>query len=479
VWDRYIKGYLSSLTPVSAPPPTESYLGSVFQYIAPYGDILRLWVSPDAVTPLALLSMLEQETGQSTHVDAARWFTLNGPANGANGLLGRVNDPWTWGVTPAILTYLTLDPTVPAAADPRPSYPTIFYDAPAARIVARSDWSPSQTVFDYRASWISINHQDGTGGQFEFWRKGEWLTKEMTNYDNNWQGETTVYHNTLALQNACSCASNPPAFLQWFEGTFWTNGSQWMEGMNAGDPSTVESAGPGYVYASSDLTNLFNREPSAQGTIANITQATRSIVWLNNDYIVVYDRATSINSGLFKRFNLSFVTNPVVAGNTATETMPSGQQLFVQTLLPTSASFSTMNGAAMLNPIADLEPTRFIFTVQDPSLPADVRFLHVLQGADPGASMTPATYLKTNGDAFDGALFGSAVVFFPVNANLTLRATQITLPVGVHTVLVAGLAANTGYSVSVVGSSATGLTISIQPGGTIMTDAAGVLALYY
>lgn len=65
-------------------------------------------------------------------------------------------------------------------------------------------------MFDYRASWESINHQDDDGGQFEFYRKGEWLTKEMSNYDNN----AAVYHNTLALQNYY--VNGTPA-LQWFE----------------------------------------------------------------------------------------------------------------------------------------------------------------------------------------------------------------------------------------------------------------------
>ena len=60
-------------------------------------------------------------------------------------------------------------------------------------------------MFDYRSSWESINHQDGDGGQFELYRNGEWLTKEMSNYDNNDLGQTSVYHNTLALQNHCSC----------------------------------------------------------------------------------------------------------------------------------------------------------------------------------------------------------------------------------------------------------------------------------
>ena len=479
VWDRYVTGYLSSLTPTSSVPASESWLGAVFQYVAPYGDILRLWVSPDAVAPLSLLALLEQEQGQSSHVNAARWFAVNGPPKGAAGLLSRVNDPWTWGVTPAILDYLLLDPNAAPAPDPRPAFPTVFYDAPAGRVVARTDWSASSRIFDYRASWISINHQDGGSGQFEFFRNGEWLTKEMTNYDNNLQGETTLYHNMLAIQNACTCAGNPPGFLQWFEGTFWTNGSQWMEGEAAGDPATVASAGPGYVYAASDLTNLFNRVPSNSGTIANVTLATRSIVWINNDFIVVYDRATTLNNGLFKKFNLSLVTNPSIAGHTATETLPSGQQLFVQTLLPLNASLTSWNGAVNLSPIADLEPTKYILTVQDPTLPADTRFLHVLQGADPGAPMAPAVYLQSGGDAFDGAAVGAAVVYFPVSAHLSLVSTTLTASAGVHTVIVTGLTPNTGYAVSVIGDPSTGMTIVVRPSGTTTTDAGGALVLRF
>src|SRR6202011_661286 len=127
----------------------------------------------------------------------------------------------------------------------------------------------------------------------------------------------------------------------------------------------------------------------------DITQATRSILWINNDYVVIYDRATSMTAGLFKRFNLSLVTNPVINGNVATETTPNGQHLFVQTLLPMNASESAVYAAGNLNPIAQLEPTRYVFSVEDPTLPTDVRLLHLLQGADPSAPMAQASYLQS------------------------------------------------------------------------------------
>src|SRR5580658_8776700 len=161
--------------------------------------------------------------------------------------MSNITDPWSWSSTQSILYFMLLDPTAQTGTDPRPTFPTTFVDQGAGRIVAHSDWTATNTMFDYRASWESINHQDGDGGQFEFFRNGEWLTKEMSNYDNNAVGLTTVYHNTLALQNICP--NGTPGNLQWFETGEWANGSEWMLGENAGDPTTITSSGPGYVYA--------------------------------------------------------------------------------------------------------------------------------------------------------------------------------------------------------------------------------------
>lgn len=476
VWDRYVSGYLSSMTPTAKVFAEQPWLGPVYQF-GSYGDLLRLWVTPDVMQSFALLALLDQQNGKSNNLNSARWLAVDGVEGGAAALMSRITNPWSWGSTNSILYYLLLDPAATKAADPRPSLPTTFYDVPAGRIVAHSDWTPNGTMFDYRASWISINHQVGDAGQFELYRNGEWLTKEMSNYDNNAVGMTTMYHNTLSLQNWCA---NGTPNLQWYEAGEWANGSEWMLGLSSGDPVTIASTGPGYVYASSDLTKLFNRPnywtPSAGAT--NITQATRSILWINNDYIVVYDRATSLNPGLFKRFSLSLVTNPSLNGNVATETLASGQKLFVQSLLPNNPSLTGAFAAGNLNPIAQLEPTKYILTVEDPGKPADTRFLHVLQGADPGASMVPAAYSRSaSGTAFDGAVFGTLAVYFPVASSGSFAGTALPVPSGVHTVIVAGLAAKSPYTV-VTQTGASGRLVIVTPGvAGAVADSAGVLTL--
>jgi hypothetical protein len=477
-WDRFVTGFLASLTPTAQTFASQSWLGPVYQF-GSYGDLLRLWVTPDFMQPFSLLALLEQENGKTTHTPAARWMAVNGVEGGANALLSRISSPWSYGTTAPLLYYMLLDPTAPAASDPRPTYPTMFYDPAAGRIVAHSDWSATGTLFDYRASWMSINHQDGDGGQFELYRKGEWLTKEMSNYDNNEVGLTTVYHNSLALQ---IWSANGTPDLSWFENGEWANGSEWILGANAGDPTTITSTGPGYIYATSDLTNLFNRPdfwtPSA-GAV-DIQQATRSILWLNSDYIVIYDRATSLHSGLFKRFNMSLVTNPTISGKTATETLASGQKLFVQALLPANATLTATYAAGNLNPIAQLEPTQYILTVEDTTKPTDTRFLNVLQGADSGTAMVQATYLKsTSGTAFDGAVFGSTAVYFPVSASSTFATTVLPASSGVHTLLVTGLKPGTAYGVSVTASGG-GNIITVTPGiAGMTTDSAGVLRVTF
>jgi hypothetical protein len=71
IWDRYVPGILSSMTPTSQVFSEQPWLGPVFQY-GSYGDLLRLWVTPDYMRSFALLALLDQESGKtSTHIAPA------------------------------------------------------------------------------------------------------------------------------------------------------------------------------------------------------------------------------------------------------------------------------------------------------------------------------------------------------------------------------------------------------------------------
>ena len=256
VWGRYVQGYISSLLPTPQVPASESYLGSVYG-MASFGDILRLFIEPDGMTPFALLGLLDQKNGDSSRLAAERWFCVNACQGGASELITRVNNPYTtYSNTNPILYFLLLDPAAQTAADPRPGFPTAFYDAPAGRLVEHTDWSPNGAMFDFHCSWLSINHQQAFGNAFEFFRKGEWLTKTVSNYDNNFFGQSSTFQNTLSLQNISP--NGAPANLGDIDMIPWAVGSQWLLGEDNGDPTTNVSVQSTY----GDLAPMVTRRTS-------------------------------------------------------------------------------------------------------------------------------------------------------------------------------------------------------------------------
>lgn len=473
VWGRFINGWLANLAPVPGLIPGNETLGPAYQ-MASYGDTLRTWVTPDLAQPFALKALLDSQRGITTYGAAARWYLRNAIEGGSAGLNSRIANPWAYGVTNSLLYYLVLDPALTSDPDPRASSGSVFVDPGLGRVVAHSGSGATDRMFTYLCPWNSIYHQSGHGGQFSFYRNGEWLTAELSNYDTtDYKGLTSRYHNTLALKN---WSANGTPSLNSAETNEWLSGSQWvgvLSSFPSSDPTTVTSSGSGYVFAASVLTNLYNKPQPyvAAAAATDVTLATRSVLWLSPDVIVTYDRATTGHSGLFKRWNVCLATNPALVGSVATETLASGQQLYIQALLPASPTLSVTNETSALASIATGATMRYVLTFEDASNPADARFLNVLQGADAGAPMTAATLIhQTTGVAFDGARWGSTEVYFPTGAAAVTSTVVFTAGAGVHSVYITGLAASTAYTASVVGS-----TITLSLGGSSTSDPGGVL----
>lgn len=472
VWARYSTAMLSSLVPAAKVQPDATYLGPIF-LSHNYGDMLRSWVTPQGMVPFALQSLLERYNGATNHYNSARWFLTEATEGGSASLAQRVSN-WSYGVDEGILYFMLLDPTLPPAPDPRPQLPLAFQDYPFGHIVDRTGWTNTATQFDFLANWISINHQQGSAGQFELYRKGEWLTKQLDNYDDNLNGQSSMWHNTLSLQNWCS-AGDPN--LGWGEQLF-VNGSEYMLGESAGDPVALTSSSPSYTYATADLTPLYNRPQiwQPQYALMDIQQATRDVIWIKPDHIIVYDRAASTHSGLFKQFNLNLVAAPTIAGNQVTELTPGGQKLFVQTLLPANASI-TYAPINSITTISGEEPSVGRVIIADTNNPATTRFLHVIQGADSSASPDAITHVaSTAGNAFEGATVRGAVVMFPISV-LSNNFTSVTysVPVPVTNNFIAGLRPGVAYTInqSTAGGSR---NVTITPGPGLVADAAGLLS---
>ena len=59
-----------------------------------YGDMLRLYMTPDFSAMYSLLMLLDQNTGITNRINKTRWLAIQAPEGGYNNLLNRISVPW-------------------------------------------------------------------------------------------------------------------------------------------------------------------------------------------------------------------------------------------------------------------------------------------------------------------------------------------------------------------------------------------------
>ncbi|UCC65575.1 MAG: hypothetical protein JSV36_11235, partial [Anaerolineae bacterium] len=466
-WADMIPAFLHSLSPATLTYGDFSWIGEVYQP-AWYGDGQNYW-APDFIGVFGPMGIYAYNTGNTARLGGIRWLQTHTPPGGADRLVQRVAGAEIF--RDAILYFMLFDPGASSPPDPHTGQPLTLYAPAVGRILARTGWDSNATWFTYFLGWNTIDHQLAEGNQFEFYRQGEWLTKGRVGWDGTNESCTvgrSDYHNTLALLND-PADIEPGHFLH----TCQQNGSQWLlNGTNDGQ-ILAHSFGQGYVYALGDATALYN-SPDLNST--DITHASRSIAWLEPDHIVVYDRAASQTAGRFKRFWLNLPAQPVVVGNRATMTTNAGQQLFVTTLLPGNAAISAQPVETGIGE-ANAEPMQHRLRVEAPGGPQEVRFLHVLQGANAGASADAVTLVQSSsGASFAGALVSDSAVLFPVNLGTPFSGMTYSVPGRTTTHLITGLTPNSGYDV-VTQTTGSDVQVTISSGTAYQADSGGVLAI--
>ena len=472
-WDELIPGYLHSLSPQPTLVPDYEYLGPVYQP-AWYGDGQTYW-GPDFIGVFGALGRYDDLTGNTARLDALRWIQTHLPPGGAEALIPeRVANNEV--ALNAILYFMLLDrlplgtaSEAPEPADPRSDLPLVHFSPGLNHLLVRTSWEPDATWFTYSLSWNTVDHQHCDGNQFELYRNGEWLTKERTGYGFNIG--SSDYHNTLALENDPPAHNEPDDYRT----ILWQRGSQWMLSPS-GDPTLVAlSVGDGYVYALGDATNLYN---STYEESVDILHASRSLIWLQPDTIVVYDRAATRTDGRFKRFWLNLPTEATIDGNVATMTTASGQRLEITTLLPLDAAISS-------EPAEPLEedgepavgdPMQFRLRVEAPGGPQETRFFHVLQAADADAQTVPMTAFESADGTFAGVVVGTTAVLVPVVVDTEVVELRYTVPAETATHVITGLTPEAGYDLLRSGG-ADGIAVMLVPGAAYHADAGGVLAV--
>jgi hypothetical protein len=470
-WDDLVVGFAHSLSPAPRFLPGLEYLGAVHTF-AGYGDAQRVYATGDWITVLGTIGALDERLGEPRRLEALRWLALEALPGGAAKLASRASDVWANGNALHAIRYFELfDPAAPAPKDPRPALPLAFVSRPLGRLLARTDWGPNASLFSYLCAWSSIPHQVASCGQIGMYRKGEWLTSERSGYSQNGVNSTTDYKNALSIEN--DHLGTPP--LEWFEAETNRRGSQYGQGLSAGDPAVRTSAGERYAFAEADATPLYNRV-APRGSATDVVHASRAVVWLAPDRLVVYDRAATKSEGRFKRWNLMLPSMPAIDGTLATAASPRGQRLFVRTLLPVGAALSAAPGEK--DAVAEGETMAFRLVVEDPSSPKEVRFLHVLEGADAGAAPPAVELVRSTGGArYEGAIVGAAAVMFPVDfarRGAPFAGVSFRVPERVTAFVVTGLAPEAPYALT--RAARDGLVeVSVRPGEGTAADAGGVV----
>ncbi len=465
-WRATVPAFFHSLSPAPTTYADFDWLGPVYQP-AWFGDGQDYW----ALNPVALfgpLGLLAAGSGDTETLDAARWLVRNTPPGGPtqDAFLQRVSGTEVF--RDAILTFLLFDPAATPAADPRSGQPTHLYSEGSGRILARTSWDTTASFFAYLLGWITIDHQLAEGNQFAFYRRGEWLTKGRVGWDGTNEACTvgrSDYHNNLALENSYAASAEA------WQNLCQTNGSQWIRGAATDGRILAHSFGAGFVYALGNATGLYNNQA---GDAADVAHVSRSILWLQPDFVLVYDRAVTQTAGRFKRFWLNLPSEPAISGHRATASTAGGQQIFVTTLLPANASLSVQ---AMETGIGEAngEPMASRLQVEAPGGPADVRFLHLLQGANAGTTARePVLIQSSSGAAFTGVALADTAVFFPVQVDASFTELVYRAPQTVQRHLITGLTPGSGYTVSQQ-PGADEVEMHITAGGALLADSGGVL----
>lgn len=467
-WDDLVISYLHSISPDTTTLLSEPELGSVYQP-AFYGDAQHYQL-PDFISAFGALGVYDQATGNISRLETLRWIQRETPSGGSLRFLERVGNPNDF--RESILYFMLYDPAVSSAADPRPNMPLDFFAPGMNKIFSRTNWGADAAWFNYSLSWNLIDHQQADGNHFEFYRNGEWLTKARIGYADIAEGiASSEFRNLPALQNIRPFDRDDSDWRI----DLWQRGSQWNL-VASGDPQLLAySMNDLFVYALGDATNLYNSESESA---SDILHASRSILWLKPDFIVVYDRTDSKTEGGFKRWWLQLPNSPNINGHQAVMQTVNGQQLFISCLLPDNVELS---GVEKTDPhvedgIARDEPMTTRLKIEAIGAPASVRWLNILQGANAGVTAAATTLIRSEDGFYEGVVIdNSTLALFPAQIGAAQTISYLA-PSSVTLHLITGLTPGANYTVKIE-NTAEGQHVTISPDGDQIADSGGVLLL--
>jgi len=272
---------------------------------------------------------------------------------------------------------------------------TAYHAKGIGEIYARSGWDKGATWVNLIAGPYTESHAHQDQGSIMIY-KGGWLAYDANVQSRSGLSQTTASHSLVRIDR-----SGVPVR---------------QVGVTT---STLQALhqGPGYVYASADVTPAYNGNTAVQ-------KVQRELLYLAPDVVVVFDRVQSA-ADTAQTWQLAVPVAPSISGATAT-IANAGHTLSVARIAPVGAAMSVYN--CLSDP--DLKGGYRL----DERLPGgDQRYLHVLamDGAVASASASGATGVTLN-LAAGGTVTVSFVRDAP-GATLTRGGVTTTLGAGVDT----------------------------------------------
>ena len=298
-WDLWVHGLLNTTSPV----PRAEADGNYYETSQFGDDQFENVISPYYLKLLMPLGLYDSYTrANPARLNAIRWFAKHaqgGCGNGPHGDCGTssqylykrlVSNVGSNDFNNAVYLFLLLDPAAtPNSAtnpsgdvDPRPQYPTEFYAPGHHALGARVSWQPDTSWLMTHCHWTTIDHQRGTCGQTEFYRKGRWLIKAHATYSNI-VGALSIFANAgISIGNP----SNDPNKGRLFS-IIASHGAQFgQQGAFDFTPLPLLSSSNNFLYEYFDQTIPHNNDRIYHDPTSDVFHASRSLVWLKPDILV-------------------------------------------------------------------------------------------------------------------------------------------------------------------------------------------------
>lgn len=315
-------------------------------------------------------------------------FPADPLARRAKALLAGSNVPAM--TSPFMFAYDFMNEQTGIQALPLDGLNTAYHGQGIGQVYARSGWDPGATWVNLIAGPYTESHAHQDQGSIMIY-KGGWLAYDANVQSRSGLSQKTTSHSLVRIDRA---------------------GAPVKQVAVTTSTLTALKQGPGYVYASADLT------PAYHGNAA-VQQVRRELVYLAPNVVVVFDRVQTA-ADTTQTWQLVAPVAPSISGATAT-IANAGHTLRVTRIAPSSAATSVYD----LRGDPDLKGGYRL----DARVPGgDRRYLHVLavDGAVSSASASGATGVTLN---LAGG--GTATVSFSPDAvGATLTRSGATIPLG-------------------------------------------------